>query len=230
MPKYKMFPKSSMRHRIVKSGMKTLAVIIGVITCFVVLFTAYQYQVSDNRDRTGDKQLSQQVLDYQPLLQKYLKKHGLEDYTGILLALMMQESGGRGTDPMQSSESYCGAIGCIDDPELSVKQGVAHFAHVLGQADGDVRLALQSYNFGPGFIRYVNERGGKYTEELAVDYSAKMYEKLKSSIEFRCIREESKELNACYGDIKYVDAVLAYYEDAKTVTDGDKVLIAMNES
>ena len=35
----------------------------------------------------------------------------------MYFAMMMQESGGRGDDPMQSSESLCGKVGCINDPE-----------------------------------------------------------------------------------------------------------------
>ncbi|WP_053217516.1 lysozyme family protein [Virgibacillus senegalensis] len=230
MPKRKLFRKSSLAYRFTRSCLKTLAVVAGMFICFAGLFLLYENH-QDRQDTTeSDKQLSEEVIEYKPLVQKYLKQYELEEYTGVILALMMQESGGRGTDPMQASESYCGERGCIEDPETSIKQGVAYFAATLDEADGDVKLALQSYNFGRGFIGYVKDRGGEYSEDLAVNYSKKMYEKLKSTIEFRCIREESEELNACYGDIYYVNAVLVYYEDAKDKTDTDDVrLTALNK-
>ncbi|WP_371069762.1 lysozyme family protein [Sediminibacillus sp. JSM 1682029] len=226
MPKRKLFRKSSLSYRFARSGLKTLAVIAGMFFCFAVLFLLYENQHETSNPEMSGKQLSKEVIEYKPLVQEYLKQHELEEYTGVVLALMMQESGGRGNDPMQASESYCGERGCIENPEVSIKQGTKYFAGVLEEADGDVKLALQSYNFGRGFIGYVKDHGGKYSEDLAVDYSKKMYKKLKSTIDFRCIRQESKELNACYGDIKYVDAVLAYYEDAKTKTDTDDVRLA----
>ncbi|SFJ68399.1 Lysozyme-like [Halobacillus dabanensis] len=128
------------------------------------------------------------------------------------MALMMQESGGRGSDPMQASESLCGSVGCIEDPERSIKQGVSYFANTLERANGDVKLALQSYNFGLGFIDFVMDRGGEYTQELAIEFSSKKYDELKHTGEYNCIREEAEQYGACYGDIYYVDAVLSYYE------------------
>src|SRR5690625_1379447 len=48
---------------------------------------------------------SKKVEQYRPLVSKYAKEHGVEEHIDVLLAMMMQESGGRGNDPMQSSES-----------------------------------------------------------------------------------------------------------------------------
>ncbi|GAA3324932.1 hypothetical protein GCM10020331_054760 [Ectobacillus funiculus] len=41
------------------------------------------------------------VQQYEPLLRKYAREHGIESYVPLMMALMQQESG----DPMQSSES-----------------------------------------------------------------------------------------------------------------------------
>ncbi|MFG6116048.1 lysozyme family protein [Halobacillus sp. MO56] len=157
--------------------------------------------------------LSEQVLQYEDIVEKYAKEEGIEDYVPIILALMMQESGGRGDDPMQASESYCGSVGCIDDPEKSIAQGVSYFALTLEKADYNVKLALQSYNFGAGFIDYVMNHGGKYTQELAIEFSAMKYEELQHTGIYSCIREEALQYDACYGDIYYVDAVLDYYDE-----------------
>ena len=125
---------------------------------------------------------------------------------------MMQESGGKGDDPMQASESLCGFVGCITDPEESIEQGVKYFAQVLENAEGDIKLALQSYNFGGGFINFVLERGGTYTQDLAIEFSAMKYDELKHTGLYSCVRPEAIPLGACYGDIYYVDAVLRYYD------------------
>lgn len=158
----------------------------------------------------GQAQVSAEVLQYRDAIFAELSNHGLSEYTELLLALMMQESGGKGNDPMQASESYCGSIGCITDPQLSIEKGVLHFKNVLEKANKDVKLTLQSYNFGGGFIDYVLERGGKYTKELAISFSQMMYQKLSHTGIYKCHRPEAIQHGACYGDIGYVDAVLKY--------------------
>jgi murein DD-endopeptidase MepM/ murein hydrolase activator NlpD len=154
--------------------------------------------------------VSAEVLQYQGLVESLAAEYGIPEYSGIILAMMMQESGGRGNDPMQSSESLCGSIGCIQTPEESIEQGVKYFAQTLERADGDVRLSVQSYNFGVGFIPYAMERGG-YSKEVAIDFSREWYQKVKHTGNYSCIRPESAATGACFGDIGYVDAVFSYY-------------------
>ncbi|MED4061160.1 bifunctional lytic transglycosylase/C40 family peptidase [Priestia megaterium] len=160
----------------------------------------------------GTANVSPQVMKYQPLLEKYAQKHGLDaSYVPIMMALMMQESGGRGNDPMQSSESKCGRVGCIQNPEASIDQGVKHFKSVLEKSHYDLKLCLQSYNFGPGFINFIMKNGGKYTPELAIKFSQIQYQQVKHTGKYHCVRPEMVPYQACYGDSKYVDAVLKYY-------------------
>lgn len=158
----------------------------------------------------GTAQVSTQVLQYESAIKSELDKYGKGEYTTLLLALMMQESTGAGNDPMQASESKCGYIGCITNPSESIQYGVKHFLDVMAKANNDIKLTLQSYNFGGGFINYVNERGGAYTYELAISFSQMMYQKLAHTGIYKCHRPEAIQYNACYGDIKYVDAVLRY--------------------
>lgn len=162
----------------------------------------------------GQAMVSAEVAQYREAVFAELSVHGLGEYTELILALMMQESGGKGNDPMQSSESFCGSIGCITDPQLSIEKGVLHFKKVLESANKDVKLTLQSYNFGGGFIPYVIERGGEYTKELAISFSQMMYQKLKHQGIYKCHRPEAIQHGACYGDIGYVDAVLKYLPSA----------------
>lgn len=141
---------------------------------------------------------------------KYAKEYDVEEHTDLLLAMMYQESKGRGLDPMQASESYCGTIGCINDRDLSIKQGVAYFKKTLDKAEGDVPLAIQAYNFGIGFVHYVKEADGDYSLFNAIQFSKKMYDNADDQTHYTCLRKEARQFKACYGDIYYVRDVMAH--------------------
>ncbi|WP_328701179.1 lysozyme family protein [Aquibacillus kalidii] len=192
----------------------------------VLLYSVMLISNSDNRPTEQGIKLTDQVIQYKPSVMKNLEAHGKKEYTAIVLALMMQESGGRGDDPMQASESYCGEVGCIKDSETSIEQGVSYFSKVLDKSNGDVKVALQSYNFGAGFINYVLNNGGNYSEKLAIQFSKQKYEELKHTGIYKCIREEAEQYDACYGDYKYVEAVLNYYPAAIELVD-DEVQVAL---
>ncbi|BBP90048.1 hypothetical protein BsIDN1_36660 [Bacillus safensis] len=66
--------------------------------------------------------------DYKPLVETELRDQDLDQYTGLILGMMYQESKGRGGDPMQASESLGLKRNEINDPEKSIKQGVHHFS------------------------------------------------------------------------------------------------------
>lgn len=199
-----------------------IAGILLAIVLIVVLISGIAAIIGNSNDSAtsefelgpGQAQVSPEVAQYREAVQAELSQHGLTQYTELLLALMMQESGGRGNDPMQASESFCGSIGCITDPQVSIEKGVLHFKRVLEKANNDVKLTLQSYNFGGGFIDYVMNNGGSYTKELAISFSQMMYEKLAHTGIYKCHRPEAIEHSACYGDIGYVDAVLRYLPSA----------------
>lgn len=88
-----------------------------------------------------------------------------------------------------------GETSSITDPERSIEVGIKHFKKVFKQAGGDVRLTLQAYNFGSGFIDYVKKNGGKYTKKLALDFS----------------RLQAFKMGwKSYGDPSYVDHVMRY--------------------
>ncbi|MCG3417830.1 lysozyme family protein [Oceanobacillus sp. M65] len=180
---------------------------------FSGIFLILSFLTSEKSNITENSRkpkISEEIRQYQPLVKMYAEQYGVEDYMDVILGIMMQESGGRGQDPMQASESYCGERNCIEDPELSIKQGVSYFSKTLDEASGDVQLAVQSYNFGLGFIDFVQERSGEYSQETAIDFSQHMYEQDPDKEKYRCLREGSRELDACYGDIYYVNAVMGY--------------------
>lgn len=207
------------------------AIILGLILMTVLIAGLVSVISGGGEDDSptgigvGQALVSAEVAQYRNAVFAELSLFGLGEYTELVLALMMQESGGKGNDPMQASESFCGSIGCITDPQLSIEKGVLHFKNVLEQANKDVKLTLQSYNFGGGFIGYVLERGGAYTKELAISFSQMMYQKLAHQGIYKCHRPEAIQHGACYGDIGYVDAVLKYLPSA---TDGSGVIGDIN--
>ncbi|WP_408895241.1 lysozyme family protein [Paenibacillus taichungensis] len=142
------------------------------------------------------------VLRYEPLVRKYLELKGLDQLTQLVLALIMQETGGRYLDVMQSSESLGLPPNTLTDPELSIKVGIDHFAAVYASAGGDINLTLQAYNFGGGYIKYAKENGGGYTKENALAFSQMM---------------AKKKGWERYGDPLYVDHVMRYYNATSTV-------------
>ncbi len=159
----------------------------------------------------GTAQVSAAVEQYRPLFEEYAAKYGVSDYVELLMAKTMQESGGLLDDVMQSSESLGLPPNSIEDPERSINVGVRYFSNMLEKARGDVKLTLQAYNFGGGFIDYANaHNNGEYSKELAIEFSRMKYQELKHTGLYSCIRPESAATGACYGDIGYVEAVLSY--------------------
>ena len=138
------------------------AISAGGIVCLVIvlvciLFGAAFYFFGDDSSANYTP-VSPEVEAYSAVISKYAGQYGIGEYTELIKAVMMQESGGRGADPMQASESgynkkYPHSPGSIKDPEYSIQCGVQALASSLKEArcknpmDMDrIRLALQGYN------------------------------------------------------------------------------------
>ncbi|NBJ70244.1 MULTISPECIES: lysozyme family protein [Clostridia] len=198
--------------RLSKAVKRTLLIGIALFILLIGISLFFHRTLLNQPDSQTGTLISEQVLNYRPLVAKYAEQYGIEKHVETILAMMMQESGGRGDDPMQASESYCGERGCIKDPELSIKQGVYYFSKTLEAADGDLLTAVQSYNFGKGFVDFIREQGKNFSQEAAIQFSQKMYANDPDKEKYRCLRDGAKELDACYGDIYYVKSVMAYRE------------------
>lgn len=178
-----------------------------VITLIFILFGAAFYFFGDESS-SNYTPVSAEVEAYSPLIQKYASDYGISEYVDLIKAVMMQESGGQGSDPMQCSESpynkkYPSKPGGIKDPEYSIDCGVHYLADCLSAAKCEnpldmsrIRLALQGYNYGNGYISWAIKRDGGYTVENAAVFSEQQAEKhgWKS-----------------YGDKQYAAHVLRYY-------------------
>lgn len=122
---------------------------------------------------TAKPQLSPQVLAYEPDVGKYADEYQVQQYEYVLLAIMQVESGGQGEDVMQSSESAGLDVNQLNADE-SIEQGCRYFKALLDIArrEGcDLPSVIQAYNFGPGYLDYVAENGGKHSYSLAVSYA-----------------------------------------------------------
>lgn len=121
---------------------------------------------------------------------------------------MMQESGGRGTDPMQSSECpyntrYSNSPNAIQDADYSIQVGIQYYADCLKEAgctspqDMDkLKLSLQGYNYGNGYITWALRNYGGYSAENALQFSNE---------------QAASHGWSAYGDPEYVPHVLRYY-------------------
>ena len=155
----------------------------------------------------SSESLSEEVLAYTSVIQRYASQYGIPEYVSAIQAIMMQESGGRGTDPMQCSESpyntrFPHSPGSITEPDYSIEVGVKTFADCISQAgcstpqDLDkLKLAWQGYNYGNGYIGWALQRGG-YTEANALQFSQ---------------QQAASHGWSSYGDPQYVPHVMRYY-------------------
>ena len=197
---------------IAAGGGIAILVIILVVMCFAGMMFA-----SDEND-TEILPVSDEVKAYEPIIQKYAKEHGIGDYVLLIEAVMMLESGGRGTDPMQCSECpfntlYPNTPGAITDPEYSINVGIQNLADCLQIANSEgpmdieaIKLALQGYNYGQGYITWAMNKYGGYSKANAVEFSIKTAEQLGWER---------------YGNMDYVPLVLQYYPLGQILYDPD---------
>lgn len=182
----------------------------------VVLFGAVLTVMGGSNSSTVTP-VSAEVQAYEPLIRQYARQHGIEEYVELIKAVMMQESGGQGTDPMQASECgyntrYPNTPNGITDPEYSIDVGIQNLAACLQAAEVEspvdmnhIKLALQGYNYGNGYISWAKENYGGYTYANAVEFSDMMAQRNGWS---------------SYGDKEYVSHVLRYYVFGRIPTGG----------
>ena len=161
--------------------------------------------------------VSAEVEAYEPLIQKYAKQYGIPEYVELIKAVMMQESGGRGLDPMQAAEGsfntrYPHETNGIQDPEYSIECGVQELKAALISAEVEnpidmehIKLALQGYNFGNGYISWAKTNYGGYSYANAVEFSTMQAARLGWD---------------SYGDTQYPAHVLRYYPYGRAFTSG----------
>ena len=85
------------------SGLTAGGWIAVVILIIVILFGGFLCMTGGDNSSTVSS-VSAEVEAYEPLIRQYANQYGIGEYVELIKAIMMQESGGRGLDPMQCSE------------------------------------------------------------------------------------------------------------------------------
>ena len=188
-----------------------------VIIMIVVLLGSAVAMFGGGSESNTYTQVSAEVEAYDPLIRQYAKQYGIPEYVELIKAVMMQESGGRGLDPMQAAEGsfntkYPHEPNGIKDPEYSIQCGVQELKAALTSAEVEspidmerIKLALQGYNFGNGYISWVKSKYGGYSYANAVEFSTQQAQRLGWD---------------SYGDTQYPAHVLRYYPYGRAFTAG----------
>lgn len=162
----------------------------------------------EQENHNSNYELSEIIVTvYQPMLASYAEQYGIIEYSRLLMAIMMQETQGKTTDPMGMSENPLNTI-YLQEPngilstDYSIQIGVKYFAECIrlsgcsGLDDTqNLSLAIQGYDFGTDFIIWAEQNGGYSTANVQT------YSQLKCE-QLGC---ES------YGDPFYVSKVLRYF-------------------
>lgn len=188
-----------------------------LIILIVVLFGAAVAMFGGGSDSNSYTPVSAEVEAYGPVIERYAREYGIPEYVELIKAVMMQESGGRGLDPMQAAEGsfntrYPHEPNGIQDPEYSIQCGVQELKAALISAEVEnpidmerIKLALQGYNFGNGYISLAKRNYGGYSYANAVEFSTMQAARLGWD---------------SYGDTQYVAHVLRYYPYGRAFTAG----------
>ena len=188
-----------------------------VIIMIVVLLGSAVAMFGGGSESNTYTQVSAEVEAYDPLIRQYAKQYCIPEYVELIKAVMMQESGGRGLDPMQAAEGsfntkYPHEPNGIKDPEYSIQCGVQELKAALTSAEVEspidmehIKLALQGYNFGNGYISWAKTKYGGYSYANAVEFSTQQAQRLGWD---------------SYGDTQYPAHVLRYYPYGRAFTAG----------
>ena len=202
---------------------------VGWIAILIILLIALIggiFMTGSSSSGSGN-QLSQEVIEYTPIIQKYADEYKIPHFVNALQAIMMQESGGKGNDPMQSSECsfntrFPNAPNAITEPEYSIQVGVQNFADCLKRANCTdsldiplLSLAVQGFNFGNGYIEWALSNFGAYSQGNAKVFADE---------------QARKHGWSSYGDPEYVPHVMRYYQFASLGTSNSKLVnIALSQ-
>lgn len=179
----------------------TRLILLIVITLFIGTFSVLAQDGGSNSQIVS---LSEEVIAYENTIRKYAKKYYREDYVSVLQAIMMQQSDGKGNDPMQASESryntkYPRVPNGITEPEYSIDVGTHTFSdcvkkeNVKDPSDTEhIYLALQRYNYDSNYIEWALSNFGGHSK-----YNVQQ------------LSDKNKQLDVSgYGDPSYVDHVI----------------------
>ncbi|MFJ8118356.1 lysozyme family protein [Bacillus mycoides] len=124
------------------------------------------------------KNLPQQVLRWQSMVESECAAQGVSELVPYVLGIIMVESGGNSEttpDIMQSSESQGWPMNTIKNPKDSIYYGVKHLKGAFDDAKKngitDLSAIVQSYNFGRAYLRWLASNNKQHSLPVADLYS-----------------------------------------------------------
>lgn len=143
-----------------------IAVLIVIICC---LFGAALYCFGGSG--ANYTPVSAEVEAHSETISKYADEYDIPEYTELIKAVMMQESAGKGNDPMNSGGK---------NPEESIKAGVRKIANLIKKKDCEspldmtgIREVLKEYSSGDKSDEYANNvlqyyPYGNFSDEILI--------------------------------------------------------------
>ncbi|WP_425279514.1 lysozyme family protein [Enterococcus faecalis] len=156
-------------------GCLTVIAVVQETERMILMIAGAESEEKNNALPNENVNLPPEVLALKPTVEKVAKEMSIPDEVPYLLAIIMVESGGRGGDPFQSSESAGLPPNTITSPEQSIRQGVTHYKSCLDLANQysiqDRKAVLQAYNYGGGFLSWLYQKQRPYSFELGAEFA-----------------------------------------------------------
>ena len=215
--------------------MKKAAILIGLFFFLlsIVLYSGVFLSDDDNGSSSitvPGLNLSEEVLQYQAIVEQYAQEYGISDYVPYLLAIMQAESGGKGSDVMQASESLGLPPNTLGTDE-SIRQGCRYLSSLIQSVNArecDINTAIQAYNFGGQYISYVLDNGKKHSYSLAENFAKEKSGGRTVTYTNPIAVARNGGWRYAYGNQFYVEIVSQYL--AVESFDNETVQIIMNEA
>lgn len=180
-----------------------IVILIALIMIMVLGLVANQNKFPISIDGPSTINVTPAVEAYREVVDKECTKTEIPNCTNVILAIIMQETGGNHLDVMQASESLGLPPNSIQDPAYSIEVGVNNFATTYALAkkaeQNILETALQGYNYGSGFINWAIEQDGGWTYENAIEFA---------KIHSDGVQRENGTWK--YGDQNYIDHITRY--------------------
>lgn len=199
------------RVKIMLACVNMLLPLFGLLIVAVFLISLGSAKDTTAQFETG-KGLSAETQSYASIIYEKSEEYGIREYARYLLAIMQVESGGRGTDVMQSLGNS-GLPEHMKTAELSIETACAYFAALLEQAGAagvDMETVIQAYNYGGGYINYIAEHGGEHSYSWARDFAAKKSGGVKVAYNNEIAVKTNGGWRYAYGNMFYVYLVKQY--------------------
>ena len=216
------------RRRLLRRKRQVRLQVALVIFCVLIvagLFVLLLSRLGTTAVHRGNFSINAACEAYRADVEAEAANYGMSDYVDLILALMMQESSGRGPDVMQSSEGaynkkYPQVPNGITDVDYSIACGIQELKYSMEKAGvsspddmNRIRLALQGYNFGADvYFSYLEKHGITAWSEETAEAFAQNASGGKARAQDDPLYETAGPW--AYGDQKYPEHVLRYYHPA----------------